>query len=162
MQEDCLFRPLKASDAEALLSIYADEAAMQFRSSKPMHNLKDALHAIANQRVKDEMSLTVRQAIEVHGRVIGMTMLRYFDTNSKTCEIGYSIGRPYWNKGVGSTVVKLLVEQLQQDDQVRKICASCHRENIASIKILKNNAFVIDPKTLNSEILQLYKKLHKS
>jgi ribosomal-protein-alanine N-acetyltransferase len=54
-------------------------------------------------------------------------------------EIGYWIGEPLWNQGIGTeavgAVIKFGIEQLQ----LQEITASCKADNIASSKVLIKN-----------------------
>lgn len=54
-------------------------------------------------------------------------------------EIGYWIGEPLWNQGIGTeavgAVIKFGIEQLQ----LQEITASCKADNIASSKVLMKN-----------------------
>lgn len=60
-----------------------------------------------------------------------------FDSSEKA-ELGYWVGRNYWNKGYATSAIKLILDNFQSID----IYASVYNHNNSSIKILKNLGFV--------------------
>jgi len=53
--------------------------------------------------------------------------------------IGYWIGREYWGKGIASRAVALLLDEVPQ----RPLHARAARSNVASIRVLTKNGFVV-------------------
>jgi len=137
------FRPLTPADAQSLFAIYADKEAMKFRGSKPMETLQDAEQYIRDQRVKKCSVLTLREGVEFKNRnvLIGSVMYRYDETKPEECEIGYSIGRTFWGRGFGHTILQQMLKALQDRADIKQIIAECHKDNMASIKVLAKAGF---------------------
>lgn len=66
------------------------------------------------------------------------------DLDIKTAELGYWIGEPFWNKGIATKVIKLIVKYGFEELSLQKIQASVFAYNDASIKVLLKNGFQRD------------------
>lgn len=53
--------------------------------------------------------------------------------------VGYWIGKEHWGRGVASAAVALLLDEVKE----RPIHARVARDNVASIKVLERNGFVV-------------------
>ena len=137
------FRTLIKEDAQKLFEIYSDKEAMKFRGSEPLETISDALKFIQSQNLDSDKSLTIRKGVELvdDQELIGSVMFRYHKQKQGECEIGYSIGRKYWGKGLGKAILHLILEDLKKDKQITSAIAWSKIENIASIKILEYSGF---------------------
>lgn len=137
------FRPLTSADAQALFDIYSDKEAMKYRGSKPMKTLQDAEQYIRDQRVQKGTVLTLREGVELEDRnvLIGSVMYRFDETKPGVCEIGYSIGRKFWGRGYGHSTLQEMLKALQDRSDIEQIVAECHKENMASVKVLAKAGF---------------------
>ena len=66
---------------------------------------------------------------------IGTTALVYIDSN--TVEIGYRFREQFWGKGIGTEVVKGLINNVFNNRKENKIVADVSKFNIGSTKILE-------------------------
>ena len=137
-----ILRRLENSDVEDLYAIYSDTKAMKFRGSKPMTDLSDARRFVADQHLSEGGITTIRKVAELDGQVLGTVMLRFDRSKVDECEIGYSLGREHWGRGLGTAVLSRLMEDLGRSTEISKLTAYCHRDNLASIKILERSGFV--------------------
>ena len=53
--------------------------------------------------------------------------------------VGYWIGKEHWGRGIASAAVGLLLDEVRE----RPIHARVARDNVASIKVLERNGFVV-------------------
>jgi [ribosomal protein S5]-alanine N-acetyltransferase len=63
------------------------------------------------------------------------------DIYRKTAEIGYWIAEPYWNRGIATEAVKLLVAYAFATFDIVKLQAEVFEYNRASMKVLQKNGF---------------------
>lgn len=63
------------------------------------------------------------------------------DVYSHSAEIGYWIGEPFWNQGIGNNVVKQLIEKAFFTLKLKRLFASVYAYNLASKHILQKNGF---------------------
>jgi len=63
------------------------------------------------------------------------------DINRFSMELGYWIGEPYWNKGIASKAVALIIDYGFKNLDINRIFAGTIQDNLAFTKVLKNNDF---------------------
>ena len=105
------------------------------------------------KRSRDERSVIFRIALQqyttrgicgtwgmfnrVDDDFIGSCLLRNFDDDPGTIELGYSMNRKYWGAGIGTEMAKLLVAYGLQDAAVLTIVGVTTLENIGSQRVLE-------------------------
>lgn len=57
-------------------------------------------------------------------------------------ELGYWLGRKFWNRGIATAAVGLFAEYIQTAGTTDTIYARVYRQNVASIKVLEKNGFI--------------------
>ena len=83
------------------------------------------------------------RAIEVNGEVVGCVGIEMQeDVFCKSAELGYWIGREYWNKGIMTSVVKEMVEYAFSEMGIIRLYANVFDGNIGSVKVLEKAGFV--------------------
>ncbi len=136
-------REVNMEDIDDLFEIYSDKEAMKFRGSRPMESLDDARLFVQNVVLEEGTKLTSRLGIELveTGGLIGTIMKRVDGRKEGICEIGYSIGKKYWGRGLGTEIVGLIVDDLKHDERTKELHAWSHRDNLASLRILEKMGF---------------------
>ncbi len=69
------------------------------------------------------------------GRLIGIIL--YFDDTGESCEIGYGIGSPWWNRGYVTEAVKRFLEYLFDEKGFRTVYASYFTGNDSSRRVME-------------------------
>ncbi len=161
MHREIKFRDLAIKDVERLKEIYADKEAMKYRGSQPILSNQDALNFISNQYLQEGKKLTIRKGVvlKAERKLIGSVMFRYYEDRNGECEIGYSIDRSYWGKGVGNTILKHLIDTIKSEREIKKVLAWSHKDNLASIRILEKNGFSILKGNIDSETILFYRPI---
>lgn len=141
--ERLLFRKLTIEDAAKLFKIYSDKEAMKYRHSRPMTTAMEAAHFVETQKQETAQNYIIRKGIALKStkELIGTIMLKYFKTQITISEIGYSIGKDYWNQGYGKEIVHSLTSYFQKNTPIKQLKAWTIKENIAAQKILEWNDF---------------------
>lgn len=81
-------------------------------------------------------------AIEYNGEYVGNISLHQgVDVYRKSAEIGYFIGEPYWNKGITTRAVKLIVEYGFKNMDIVRIHTGIFEYNTASQRVLEKCGF---------------------
>src|ERR1700753_3212521 len=57
-------------------------------------------------------------------------------------EIGYSLGRRWWGKGLMSEALDMLMTTLSADPDVYRVWAMCHVDNESSVRLLERAGFI--------------------
>lgn len=138
--ERLVFRELKLDDAEALFDMYSDAVAMKYRANPPLTTLEEAIQMVNNSKKSEGSSASFRLGIINKESNILMGTLLLVPLGSKGYKVGFSFGKPYWNKGYGFEVLKAVIAYLRQRN-VTLVKAIIHLENKASIKIVERMGF---------------------
>ncbi|HTZ15537.1 MAG TPA: GNAT family N-acetyltransferase [Mycobacterium sp.] len=59
-------------------------------------------------------------------------------------EIGYSLGRHWWGKGLMSEALAMLMATLQADPDVYRVWATCHVDNERSTRLLERAGLLLE------------------
>jgi len=59
-------------------------------------------------------------------------------------EIGYSVGRRWWGKGLMSEALDMLMATLRADPDVYRVWATCHVDNVRSARLLERADFTLE------------------
>ena len=83
-------------------------------------------------------------AIDYIGQFCGcIGMIFQEDVYRKSAEIGYWIGEPFWNKGVATAALRLLVHKAFNEMKLKRLFAGVYQYNIGSIHVLEKNGFAL-------------------
>jgi RimJ/RimL family protein N-acetyltransferase len=66
--------------------------------------------------------------------------IEYNYNSTRMDSLGYTIGKYYWNKGIGTTAIKSLLDILKKNNII-KVYTHVFENNLPSIKILIKNGF---------------------
>lgn len=66
------------------------------------------------------------------------------DIYRKGGEIGYWIGEPYWNKGIGTIAVKLATKYAFEVLKLERTHAGVFKGNVASQRVLEKNGYKLE------------------
>lgn len=84
-----------------------------------------------------------RYAIEINGEASGAIGLHPGeDFERHTADIGYWVGRAYWNEGIASAAIAALLPHAWRELQLYRVQASVFPDNPASIRVLEKCGFV--------------------
>ena len=81
-------------------------------------------------------------AITFNDEFVGITgLILRTDVHRKSAEIGYWIGEPYWNKGITSQAIKLLINYGFNNLDLIRIDTGVFESNKASCRVLEKSGF---------------------
>lgn len=81
---------------------------------------------------------------KLSGNVIGSINLMNVDNYNKNCEVGFCIGKNYWNRGFMTEVLSTILDFGFTKVKFERITARRHINNIASGMLLKKCKFVYE------------------
>ena len=98
------------------------------------------------------------QIICVDGKYIGDVWCYCIDRNNEpNCMISYCIFEPdYWSKGIATAAVRMFIKNICVKYHVKTIGAFTFSHNIASIKVLEKNGFLVMEEYEEEGILSKY------
>tara|TARA_B110000467_G_C18311082_1_gene478179 strand:- start:336 stop:848 length:513 start_codon:yes stop_codon:yes gene_type:complete len=136
------FRDFKKTDSVSLLAYLNDEKVTQYITNAiPQPYTQEDAQWWLNVGSKADYI----KAIEFNGIFVGcisatMGCFEY----SRSAELGYWLGRAYWNQGIATQAVKQFSEMIFSSTDVVRLCVSVVSDNKASIRVLEKNDFTHD------------------
>lgn len=149
---EIILRPLGINDASAMAVLANNKKVWDnVRDMLPYpYTLQDAWNFIA---LCEQENPTCTFAIEYKGEFAGVIgLVKQTDVYRLTAEIGYWLGEPFWNKGIATASVKIIVNYgFEQLDLVR-IYSGVFEHNKASQRVLEKAGFALEAIFKNSII----------
>ena len=96
--------------------------------------------AINSRKAKKSYSFSIL----FDGEFAGVISLIGLDKENKSCNVGYWLGTPYWNKGICTNAISEVIDFGFNKLGLKDIWAECLKENLPSIKVLEKNSFLED------------------
>lgn len=137
-------RPFHMEDAEAIAVLANNKKIWDnVRDSLPYpYSRRDAEYFINLQR-KEKVPATF--AIEYNGDMAGVIgLVRQADVYRLSAELGYWLGEPFWNKGICTIAVGLIVNYGFEKIGLHRIYASVFDFNKASQRVLEKAGFELE------------------
>lgn len=145
--ERLIIRKMTEDDVDALSEITSNDNVYKyippFLYKKSRGNL---LAAIRNLGKRDfEKKKTIIAGIYLRAepyKLIGLAEMFYYKKRISQVTIGYRINEDYWHKGIATETVRILVDYLCNDMDIKTLKAFVMPENVYSEKALLKNGFV--------------------
>lgn len=101
----------------------------------------DAEEYINSMRMADK-NKTLAFAITVDDKVVGsIGVFRCDNIHSRTAEMGYYIGEPYWGCGLGTSAVTQVCTYIFENTDIIRVFAEPFAYNTASCRVLEKAGF---------------------
>lgn len=138
--ERLVMRPLRVTDADALHVLYSDADAMTYWSHPPLVDL-----AATRSQFEERLASTewLAWAITKAGDDTAIGTLGTHEPRKGVSEIGYSLARECWGRGLAREAVATLIDHLFQNGQ-RRIFADVDPDNAASNRLLEALGFTLE------------------
>ena len=127
------------------------DLAINLNNLKVLNNLRDGLpYPYTEDDAEDFIQMmlsadpdsTFAFAITLDNKVIGsIGVFRKDNIHSRTAEMGYYIGEPYWGNGYMTNAIKQTCEYVFENKDIIRIFAEPFAHNIASCRALEKAGF---------------------
>lgn len=142
--ERLVLRPLRADDAPEVFAMRSDPKVMEL-VRRPLATSMDDAHAlIAKIQGIQAANEGAQWAITLKGddTFIGLVGLWRIVREHHRAELGYTLTRAQWGKGIMSEAIPAVVEHGFSAFKCHSVEAICDPRNVASIRALEKNGFV--------------------
>lgn len=142
--ERILLRPWRESDAGALYK-YASDPEVGMRAGWPPHqSVDESLDVIKTAFNNDTTWAIVLKATGEAIGAMGYMPEWEMDLPKRANEplVGYWVGRPYWNRGICTEALRLMLGHIGQKGVYRSLIGSHYVDNPASGRVMEKCGFV--------------------
>jgi RimJ/RimL family protein N-acetyltransferase len=137
-------RALELRDAADQVPIYSDPEVRRFGFSPTMRDETDgrALVEEAARLVRERKIFHWCVAAVEDDRAIGHASLFHLEREHARAEVGYSLRRDLWGRGLGTEALGVLLRFAFQVLDLRRLEADVDPRNVGSLRILQKHGFV--------------------
>ena len=143
---NCTIREWRLEDKSDLSALLNNKNILNnLRDGLPYpYTINDAEEYITAMLSADKTK-TFAFAIVVNDIVVGsIGVFRCDNIHSRTAEMGYYIGEPYWGKGFGTSAVKQICKFIFEQTDIIRIFAEPFAYNAASCRVLEKAGFQLE------------------
>jgi ribosomal-protein-alanine N-acetyltransferase len=132
-----LLRPWRLADVEDVLAYAQDPEWSRFLRLLPLpYTRPDAERFLARQLLRDPVEHAA-WALELDGRAVGGVDLR-FEFDQRTAEIGYSLARLHWGRGLCSEAARAVIDTaFTRYADLNRIHARADNRNTRSQRVME-------------------------
>jgi [ribosomal protein S5]-alanine N-acetyltransferase len=149
--ENVKLRPLYKTDAKRIPKLLTQEVSYYLKLIIPIpYKIKDAMrfieqsHRSFKSRKGFIFGIDIRESDDYNklststsSLFVGIISLENIDKTNRNAEVGYWIGKEYWDMGIATESLTLLINYSFNVLDLHKVYASVFAENIASIRVLE-------------------------
>jgi ribosomal-protein-alanine N-acetyltransferase len=139
-----VLRQTVPGDAADLFSYSSDPEVMKYDSpSVPMREMAEAVAAIENsrQRFVSKESINWSIVFKDENRVIGSLGFYFLDRVYYKVDLGYTVARPYWRRGIATEAGRALLQFGFETLHLHRINVDTRIDNIASVRLMEKLGF---------------------
>lgn len=143
---NCIIREWRLEDKNELAAMLNNKNILNnLRDGLPYpYTINDAEEYITAMLSADKTK-TFAFAIVVNDVVVGsIGVFRCDNIHSRTAEMGYYIGEPYWGNGLGTSAVKQICKYVFENTDIIRIFAEPFANNAASCRVLEKAGFQLE------------------
>ena len=151
----CEIREWRMEDKKNLAALLNNKKILDnLRDGLPYpYTEKDAESYITAMLLSDKTK-TFAFAITADDIVVGsIGVFRMDNIHSRTAEMGYYVGEEYWDKGIGTSAVRMVCEYIFTHTDIIRIFAEPFAYNTASCRVLEKAGFQFEG-TLHSNAVK--------
>lgn len=139
--ERLLIRPLEMSDEADVFAYARDPEVARHTLWEPHESIRDTLAFLAfvAEQHRTGRAFIWGIAYRAELRVIGTIGLTNYMAQHARAELGFAIGRPYWNQGYTTEAVRAVLSFGLRDLGLNRIEAFCKVENIGSARVMEKS-----------------------
>ena len=139
-----VLRKIVEDDADSLFEIYSNDAVFAFCGIIPKKNVESVRRMVTHferDRLKQKrVKLGICQKTDA-ARIVGVMEVFNVKRRENTVTIGYFLNERFWNRGIATESVRILVNYLLDEVGVERIIAEVMPQNNYSKRVLEKNGF---------------------
>ena len=155
-------REFVPEDLESYLNHFNDEEVRRYIPQRTREERIGIFNkAIANY-TNGERLLIYAMCLKPDNEFIGSCLIRPFGDEPNTTELGYSINRIHWGKGLATEMAEAMVAIAFEDQEIKQVVAVTVPANTASGRVLEKAGFKQMENLIRGEEELAYFKLERN
>jgi RimJ/RimL family protein N-acetyltransferase len=136
-------RPLEDGDAPALFALFGDPEVMRYWSSPPLRDIQAAQELLRDIRQKFTARRLLQWGVAARetGEVIGTFGLNNVSLPHRRAEVGFSLLRDQWGRGLATEALRLLLRYSFETLGLHRVEADVDPKNERSLRALARQGF---------------------
>ncbi|HEY4458440.1 MAG TPA: GNAT family N-acetyltransferase [Pseudonocardiaceae bacterium] len=133
--------PLAVDDAELLLPVYADPGVTEYFEDR-FTEIEGVRHAVKQRLSRDVPPGMGTWLIQLDDTIVGHAHLWTARHPAGIVEIGWTIGKAHWGKGIATEAARAVIEHGFRRLGLPAIFAIVHQDNAASMRVAEKLGFI--------------------
>jgi len=139
-----LLRKFCSEDSQDMFDNYCNDSDVcKFITWKPHGNIETTTELLKNW-IEQYDDTTYRWAIIIDGQVVGSIDLVSIDIETMKGVIGYCLSKNYWNRGIMTRALGLVIDYCINEVGFKRLEAIHHIDNVGSEKVMLKNNMIFD------------------
>jgi RimJ/RimL family protein N-acetyltransferase len=154
-------RKLKFSDVKDIYGNVKDKEVVRWTLRIPYPYPKDGAKKFirkTRRNIKKKKSYELGIVLKEADKIIGIVGLTNIDYKNKNAELGYWLGKKYWNKGLMTEAVKLMLWFGFEKLKLHRVYTKSFEENSASRRVMEKSGLKLEG--IHRETRFRYSKWH--
>lgn len=133
-----ILRELTPEDAADVFSFGSDAEVQKYDSDPAMQQAAEALEMIERRRqwFATRQAISWGIALKDENRIIGNLGFYFWDQVYYRTELGYTVARPYWRRGIATEAVRALLRFGFETLHLHRINVDTRMDNLASVRLI--------------------------
>jgi len=138
-----ILREIIPTDAADLFSFHSDPEVQKYDSDPPMREIAEAVFLIEKitQWFTSGQAISWGIAFKEENRLIGGLGFYFWGKAYYKTELGYTVARPYWRRGIAAEAVRALMQFGFETLHLHRINADTRMDNLASVRLMQKLGF---------------------
>jgi ribosomal-protein-alanine N-acetyltransferase len=149
-----ILREIIPADAVDFFSFASDPEVQKYDSDPPMQEIAEAISRIEQigQWFASGQAISWGIAFKGENRLIGGLGFYFWGKVYYKAELGYTVARPYWRRGIAAEAVRALMQFGFETMHLHRINVDTRMDNLASVGLMQKIGF--RPEGVRRECIQ--------
>ena len=142
--ENVILRRITINDLEYLKKMIQNHEVYCYVPPAVPEKLCDSVEYFIQNLYKESFNIRTELILGIYSRKLNNQfcgILELYDYKNQQISVGYRIDKPYWNKGITTNALALIIDYLFKKTDINVVCSSNIVLNIASGRVLEKCGF---------------------
>lgn len=139
-----VLRQIRPEDAADLFAFLSDPEVQKYDSDPPLREMAEAKAEIDRRAgwYTWRQAITWGITLKDENRVVGTIGFYFWDRHYYKTELGYTVARPYWRRGIATEAVRAVVRYGFEALRLHRINVDTRMDNLASVQLMRTLGFI--------------------